>query len=150
MGIGFLEDRHDEITDLDLVLLRILRVVHGVLDDTMKCQRLHRFDHVVPGHALEIFIEEPLDLGAKSVDVGSRMAQDSGTVIRMNQRVEQMLDGQISMTSHDGFAMCRLEGQLQVAPDRTHSFSTPQRSGYPRSSAVLCTAADFVSATSRT
>ena len=150
MGIWLLEDRDDQIANLDFLLLRALGVVQGVLDHTVKCQRLQRFDRIVSGHGLEVFIEISLDLGAQSIDVGARMAQDSGAVVRVNQGVKKMLDRQIGVTPHDGFTMCRLQCHLKVAPDRTHSFSTPHRSGYPRSSAILCTATDFVSATSRT
>ena len=117
MGVRLLKNRDDQVADLDLLLFRTIRMVHGVLDHTMKREGLHCFNRVVTRHRFEVFIEESLDLGAQSVDVGARMAQDPSAIVRMNQGVEEMFDRQISVAPHDGLAVCRLEGHLQVAPD---------------------------------
>ena len=150
VGVGLLEDRGEQIADLDLVLLGARGVVHRVLQDAVEREGLERVDRVVARHALEVLFEELLELDAQALHVGPRMAQDAGAVLVVQQGVEQMLDGQVGVSAHDGLAVGRLERQLEVATDRAHSFSTPERRGYPRSSAIRSTVADFVSATSST
>ena len=71
MGIRFLEDRNDQITDLDLLFLGVLRVVKGMLNHSVKRQGLHRLDRIVSRHALEVVVEEPLDLDPQSLDIGA-------------------------------------------------------------------------------
>ena len=80
-------------------------------------------------NALEILLEEALELHTQAIHVGARVEQDPRAVLVVDQRVEQMLDGQVGVSAHDRLAMGRLEGQLEIPTDRTHSFSTPARSG---------------------
>ena len=150
MRVGFIKDRHKEIPDLHFFLLGTLRVINCRLDHAVKREGLCRFNRVIPGHAFEILIEESFEVRAQSVHVRTRMEQDLRPFLVMNQGLEQMLHRQVRVTPRLRFAIRRLQRELKIAADGTHSFSTPDRSGYPRSSAIRCTVADFVSATSNT
>ena len=91
--------------------------------------RNHQVDLVVPGHRFEVLVEEALELDPEPIHVGARVEQDPRPILVVDQGVEQMLDRQVGMPAGLRLAVRRLERQLEIATDRTHSFSTPARRG---------------------
>ena len=129
--VGLLEDRRQQIARFDLVLLRALRVVEGVLHHAVEGERLER-GRLRVFEFLDVLVEEALECEFQRREVGARVPQHLGAARVVRQREEQMFDRDVGVVSAHRLAKGRLNGEFQLAPDlgqRIYSFSTPARSG---------------------
>jgi len=139
VGIGLLEERNQQIPDLDLILLGARSVVDRVLQHPVKGQGLARLDDLVAGDLLEVFAEEALEIALEGVDMPSAAPDDLDAALIVQQCEQEVFDRHIGVTPMDGLAIGRLQGQLQLATDSCHlmtvlrSFSarSPRFSAHP-------------------
>ncbi len=149
VGIGLAEDRDQHVAAEDLVLPRGLHVRGGALDDALEPQRLLGRHVGAVRQALELFVEEGLDLALQLGDVAAAMAYDLRDVGVVQQRIEHVLDAEELVAPPAGFAHREGETDLELSADAHQASSMLQRSGYSCFRANDSTCAIRVSAISR-
>ena len=129
VGVGLLEERCDQVAGFDLVLLGARGVLERVLDHPVEGQGLLELAAAALGELLDLVLEELLELALQPAHPGADVLQHLFAALVVEQRVEQVLDGQVGVMALHGLARGRLERELQLPVDLAHSSSTPARSG---------------------
>jgi hypothetical protein len=113
VGIGLLEDGGEQIPGLYLLLLGAFCVVQSTLHDSVKGQGLGGLGALfIGGMLVDILPEEAIECGLEFGNLGTAVAEDPRAVVVVNQRVEEMLDGQVGVVPCHGLADRRLDGEL--------------------------------------
>jgi len=95
----------------------------GVLENPVKGERLLRVVGLVAGNRLEVLGEEAIERRLERGKLSARMPQDLRPARVVQQRVEQVLDGQVGVPPRRRLAVGGLQHQLEFSADLTHASS---------------------------
>ena len=129
VGVGLLQDGRQQITRVRFLLLGALHVMERMLHHAMEGEGLALLERPVAGLALQVLLEEALELALQGLHVGAAGAQAFDAAGLVEQRIEQVLDGDVRMAVRGGLVQGRLQGHLELARQSAHSGSAPARSG---------------------
>ena len=120
-----------------------LRVLH----DALQHRRQHRLDLGIVRQLLQRTVQKIVELLLQQGNVAAALADHIGHLAVVQQRVQQMLERDVLVTSLDGVVQREFEGFLEWLGDHW-SFSIVHNSGNSCSLAMAVVLATFISATS--
>ena len=152
MGLRLLENGGEDVADLRFLPLRALHVHDGGLEHAPERRRLFRLALLPARELFDRLVEVRAQVSAQQPEVRAAGGENALAVGIMGQRVEQMLECEIRVTTGDGFAERDVEDDFNGGGE--HPYRLPQASsivafnGCPASLASEITLSALVSATS--
>ena len=98
VGLGLGEQGHEEVGPGDLALACALDVEHGALKHPAHADGLVTRELVVVGHPVHRLVEKVLQLLADGLDVTSAALDDLRGAAVVEQRQQQVLEGEVLVT----------------------------------------------------
>ena len=130
-------DRGEHLPGVDFLLPRRLRVQLRVLHDALQHGREDRLDLDVVGHLLDGLGQEVVELLLEEVAVAAAVAHDRGHLAVVQQREEEVLDGDVLVAALERLVEGEFESLLERACDhglrrcRTNAHDEPPISRVP-------------------
>jgi hypothetical protein len=94
LAVGLGEERGEHVPGVHLLLVRGLGLERGALDDTLEAQGLLGHEVVVAVERLKLLVEPGVYGGAKAGQVAAAGLQDLFSARIVQQREEQVLEGE--------------------------------------------------------
>ena len=147
--VGLAEDRHEDVSAVDLVLARRLHVGRRALEDALEAEGLLRRLVDARRQALDVLVEVAGHLALELGNVDRAGAQHLDHRGIVQQRVEDVLDRQVLVPAATRLAEGEGERRFEGPAEAHHASSTVQRSGNSCTRASRSVSATRVSAISR-
>ena len=126
VGFALGEDRHQDVGAGDLVAARGLHVQDGALDHPLESGGGLGLDRLVGGQALQLLVDEALEVAPQPVHVDAARLEDGDGVGVVQEREQEMFQGRELVPPLDGKRQRAVQALLEIA--REHALATPSPS----------------------